>query len=232
MKKKYFTLGFILLLVLITSCQPEDPEPNPPAPLTNSTVTDIDGNVYSTQIIGTQEWMVENLRTSKYCNGDSIPNVINDIQWENLTTGAWSHYNNDSLNENPYGKLYNWFAVVDARNICPCGWHVPSDEEWTELTDYLGSDAISGGKMKSTDTLYWQSPNMDATNESGFSGLPGGTRSSNGYFGSIGTGGYWWSSTEYLPSVGWRRSLGYNGGNTMTGGHAKGNGLSVRCLKD
>ncbi len=142
---------------------------------TTNSVTDIDGNIYETVQIGSQIWMKENLRTTKYANGDVIPNVTDGNQWSNLTTGAWSCYSNNNQIQNLFGNLYNWFAVADQRNICPTGWHVPSDVEWITLTDYLGGESVAGGKMKST-AIYWQSPNQDATNESGFSGLPGGFR--------------------------------------------------------
>ena len=190
------------------------------------------GYTYTSIVLGNgQEWMAENLRTTTYANGDPIPNVTDGNQWQNLTTGAWSHYNNDSQYENPYGKLYNWYAVDDSRNVCPTGWHVPSDAEWTVLTDYLGADSI-GGKMKSTGTQYWQSPNMLATNESGFSGLPGGLRSSMGGFGSVGGWGFWWSSTEYSAGSAWDRALYSGSGDVARDPDDKGIGFSVRCLRD
>lgn len=201
-------------------------------PSSAGTVTDQDGNEYATIQIGTQVWMAENLRTTKYCNGDPIPNVTDNTQWSNLTTGAWSHNNNDSQYENPYGKLYNWYAVDDSRNICPCEYHVPTDAEWTILTDYLGGESVAGGKMKSYGTQYWLSPNTDATNESGFSGLPGGGRFTNGTFFTIGTNGYWWSSTEYDPTSAWSHILLYNSGNRFRTNYYKENGVSVRCLRD
>jgi len=209
--------------------------------LTYGSMTDQDGNTYATIVIGTQEWMAENLRTTSYANGDPIPNITNNTQWSNLTTGAWSHYNNDSQYENPYGKLYNWYTVVDTRNVCPTGWHVPSDAEWTVLSDYLGGENVAGGKMKSTgtqdwfdskDSPYWQYPNTDATNESGFSGLPGGFRYYLGSFYFIGGSGYWWSSTEYDTYSAWYRYLYYFNGDVGRDYGTKGSGFSVRCLRD
>jgi len=192
-----------------------------------------DGYTYSSIVLGNgQEWMAENLRTTFYANGDPIPNVTDANQWQNLTTGAWAHYNNDSQYENPYGKLYNWYAVDDSRNVCPTGWHVPSDAEWTVLSDYLGGEAVAGGKMKSTGTAYWFTPNTDATNESGFSGLPGGDRSSNGTFNAGGGTGLWWSSTEGDTVNAWSRVLGYNDGAVYRDGLNKADGFSVRCLRD
>jgi uncharacterized protein (TIGR02145 family) len=191
------------------------------------------GYTYSTIILGNgQEWMAENLRTTSYANGDPIPNVSNGTQWQNLTTGAWVHYNNDSQYENPYGKLYNWYTVSDARNICPAGWHVPTDVEWTFLSDYLGGEIVAGSKMKSTGTQYWQSPNTDATNESGFSGLPGGGRRVSGAFDWISNNGIWWSSTEYNTDYAWLRDLGYSGGGVGRYDDDKTYGYSVRCLKN
>ena len=192
-----------------------------------------DGYTYPSIVLGNgQEWMAENLRTTTYANGDPIPNITDDTQWENLTTGAWSHYNNDSQYENPYGKLYNWYTVADPRNVCPTGWHVPTDAEWTTLTDYLGGESVAGGKMKSTGTQYWESPNTDATNESGFSGLPGGLRNLSGTFYGIGGNGYWWSSTENGTDNAWDYNLTYYSGSVYRNGNYKENGFSVRCLRD
>jgi uncharacterized protein (TIGR02145 family) len=159
-------------------------------------MTDQEGNVYKTIVIGTQEWMAENLKTSIYRNGEAI-----DITGTSFTTGAWS-LNNDSQYDCPYGKLYNWYAVVDSRNVCPTGWNVPTDEEWTTLTDYLGGQSdenynfFAGGKMKSTGFQYWLNPNTEANNESGFSGLPAGIRIFDGTFSSFGNNGFWWSTSE------------------------------------
>ena len=195
-------------------------------------VTDIDGNTYQTIIINGQEWMAENLRTTKYANGDPIPNLTDDTQWSNLATGAWAHYNNDSQYENPYGKLYNWYTVADPRNVCPTGWHVPTDSEYTLLTDYLGGEPVAGGKMKRTGTQYWISPNTDATNESSFSGLPCGGRNSNGSFNGIGVNGYWWSSTENGTISAWFRYLDYSFGSVSRDTNGKRNGFSVRCINN
>lgn len=192
------------------------------------------GYTYTSIVLGNgQEWMAENLRTTTYANGDLIPNVTAGTQWSNLTTGAWAHYNNDNQYENPYGKLYNWYTVADPRNVCPTGWHVPTDAEYTLLTDYLGGETVAGGKMKSTGTQYWSSPNTDyATNESGFSGLPGGNRGTNGSFASVGYLGGWWSSTEYDTGRAWNRYLTYDNGYVNRGYTNKERGFSVRCLRD
>lgn len=191
-----------------------------------------DGYTYTSIVLGNgQEWMAENLRSTSYANGDPIPNITEATQWSNLSTGAWAHNNNDNQYENPYGKLYNWYTVADSRNVCPTGWHVPSDAEWTVLIDYLGG-LVAGGKMKSTGTQYWVSPNTNATNESGFSGFPGRYRSNNGQFYSIGYRGIWWSSTENDTISAWDRSLFYDVGGVGRESFSKGNGNSVRCLRD
>jgi uncharacterized protein (TIGR02145 family) len=200
--------------------------------LTYGTMSDNDGNTYKTILIGTQTWMAENLKTSKYRNGDPIPTNLTDAAWSVATTGAYAIYNNDAANNTTYGKLYNWYAVVDSRNLCPTGWHVPSDGEWTILEDFLlGGSSVAGGKLKSTSSL-WNTPNTGATNESGFSGLPGGGRDNGGgtYY-RIGSYGYWWSSTG--PSAdAWLRSLNYNNGDSRRFDTNKQFGFSVRCLKD
>jgi uncharacterized protein (TIGR02145 family) len=207
--------------------------------LTYGTVVDQEGNSYKTIVIGSQEWMAENLKTSTYSNGDQIHNVIDQNEWSNVTTGAWVHYNNDSQYECPYGKLYNWYAAADPRNICPTGWHVPSDAEWSSLINYLDPNAdggnnpnTAGGKMKSNGAQYWQSPNTDATNESGFSGLPGGIRKDSGLFYNIGDFGYFWSSTEFDTDAAWYLEMDYNIGDTYRVTRHKGDGFSIRCLRD
>jgi uncharacterized protein (TIGR02145 family) len=203
-----------------------------------SGVTDIDGNNYSTIIINGAEWMAENLRTTKYANGDSIPNVIDNSQWFSLTSGAWVHYNNDNQYEYPYGKLYNWYTVADSRNVCPTGWHVPSDTEWITLINYLDPNAnggdnfnTAGGKMKSAGTQYWLSPNTDATNESGFSGQPGGARNGGGTFEFMGYNGLWWSNLETQVGQAWYRLIENDKGSVTGDDDNKKNGFSVRCVK-
>lgn len=192
-------------------------------------VTDVDGNTYQSVIIGTQEWMSENLKTSKYSNGNNIFNETDQTTWLNLTSGAWVYYNNDSQFDIPFGKLYNWHAVSDTRNICPNGWHVPSDLEWMTLVNYLGGENVAGTKMKSVGTQFWQSPNT-GTNESGFTGLPGGNRS--GSFLSEGLWGYWWSSTEFNSGGAWLYSLNYNFPQAIRNNPGKVFGYSVRCIND
>jgi uncharacterized protein (TIGR02145 family) len=184
-----------------------------------------------TVTIGTQVWMQKNLNVARYRNGEIIPQIKDSSEWtNNLTTGAWCWYNNDSATyAATYGRLYNWYAVTNARGLCPLGWHVPTDDEWTILTNYLGGESVAGGKMKTT--TGWASPNTGATNSSGFSGLPGGLRWPR--FFSFLDGGYWWSSTSYPQSVrAWFRRLNYNNANVTKNYEVKPSGFSVRCIKD
>jgi uncharacterized protein (TIGR02145 family) len=200
-----------------------------------------DGYTYASVVLGNgQEWMAENLRTTEYANGDPIPNVSENLQWLSLTSAAWAHYDDSSNYDTPFGKLYNWYAVGDSRNVCPSGWHVPSDEEWGDFINYLDPAAeggsnwenIAGVKMKSLEQQYWwQSANV-ATNESGFSGLPGGIRLYNGTFGGFGQDGYWWSSTESSATSSWARVLEHNYDHAIRGSADFDRGLSIRCLKD
>jgi uncharacterized protein (TIGR02145 family) len=196
----------------------------------SSPVTDIDGNVYGTVVIGTQTWMAENLKTTRYRDGSSIPYVLDNNTWSGLSGGAWCYFNHDNSNNALYGKLYNWYAVDDARNLCPAGWHVPTDAEWTTMDNFLGGVSVAGGKMKAVSGL-WSNPNLGATNESGFSGLPGGSRASNGIFFNIGRYGNWWSSSE-ISVAAFSRGLSYDNADSGRSSNYNSNGFSVRCLKD
>jgi len=193
---------------------------------------DIDSNIYPTVKIGDQWWMAENLKVTRYRNGDDIPIVTDDTEWKNLTTGAYCNYNNNSDNADIYGRLYNWYAVNDSRNIAPLGWHVPSDEEWQTLIDYLGGESVAGGKLKETGTTHWNSPNVGATNESGFAALPGGYRSSDGNFGSLGIYAFFWSSTESSSNGAWDRILYYYNANVYRNNYDKQCGFSLRLVRD
>ncbi len=195
---------------------------------------DTDGNHYPVVTIGTQTWMAGNLQTTKYSNGDPIPNVTDSADWKNLTMGAYCWYNNDEATYgSTYGALYNWYAVNNTKNLCPTGWHVPTVAEWETFTDFLGGDSIAGGPLKETGTAHWNSPNTGATNSSGFTALPGGGRnSSNGNFYNIGYGGYWWSSTAYSTTTAWLWLLNYSYSNVNRGSSNKNSGFSVRCLRD
>jgi len=213
---------------MLQSCSSSDSDNN-----TNTTsVTDADGNVYQKVTICDQTWTQSNLNVSKYRNGDVIPQVTDPTEWANLTTGAWCYYNNDSANGAIYGKLYNWYAVNDPRGLAPAGWHIPTDAEWTQLTDCLGGISVAGGKMKATGTSLWQSPNAAATNESGFTGLPGGYRDIGGQYDDIGNGGFWWISSESGTTNAFLRILYYTWGEASSDTVDKTSGFSVRCLED
>jgi len=214
-------------LLLINSCEKDDGVNNH-----SNTVSDIDGNVYHFDTIGTQIWMIENLKTSRYNDGTPIPVVPDNLYWSRLTTGAYSDYDNTPDSSKIYGKLYNWYAVNDARKLAPAGWHVPSDSEWALLLTYLGGESVAGGKLKETGTAHWNSPNVSATNESGFTALPGGRRDFNGTFYYIRQNGYFWSSTELNTPSAYYRFMFYNGSNVAWLAYYKTLGLSVRCVKD
>ena len=208
-----------------------------------TTVTDIDGNVYQTVTIGTQEWMAENLRVTHYRNGDPIPHVTDGGTWRGLSSGAYCNYDNDGGNVSTYGRLYNWYAVDDSRNIAPEGWHVPTDEEWKQLEMYLGmsqseADDIGyrgtyeGGKLKESGTTHWADPNTGATNESGFTALPGGYRGYDGYFHHMGYHAYFWSSTERDSGNACGRGLYYGNAQVSRNYGDKRLGFSVRCVRE
>ena len=203
---------------------------------TNSTIPSI--------TIGTQVWTTKNLDVAAYSDGTVIPQVTDPQQWASLTTGAWCYYNNYASTGVTYGKLYNWYAVVGIWNeasktdvtqrkkLPPTGYHIPSDAEWTTLITYLGGEIVAGDKMKATGTSLWVSPNQGATNSSGFTGLPGGCRDGNGTFNNIGYYGFWWSSTEDGTTSAWHRYLYYSSGGADGVSYNKGDGFSVRCLRD
>ncbi len=212
---------------------------------TSGIVSDIEGNEYLTVAIGNQCWMAENLLSATYNNGDEIPNVLPNSEWQELSTGAWSFYNHDGGNEVPFGKLYNWYAVDDNRNVCPSGWHVPSDEEWKILEVTLGMSPEEanemfwrgglegvGSKLKSVGTEHWSIPNADATNESGFTALPGGFRVDSGSFDQIFSNGHFWTSTESSESHAWRRNLSTVSEGVERLTNNKKSGRAVRCVKD
>lgn len=194
---------------------------------------DITVDNYPSVIIGNQEWMTENLNTDVFRNGDPIPKAQSEAEWREAGASgkpAWCYYNNDPGNGILYGKLYNWYAVNDPRGLAPEGWHLPSDEEWTKLTDYLGGQFQAGGKLKSTS--LWENPNEGATNESGFSGLPGGYCGSDGYFSLVGCVGYWWSSSEDNTDAARTRNLDCLAEDVSRHINLKSDGYSVRCLRD
>ncbi|MFZ4454969.1 MAG: fibrobacter succinogenes major paralogous domain-containing protein [Bacteroidales bacterium] len=209
----------------------------PPPPPTN-TVTDIDGNVYHTIAIGTQTWMVENLKTTKYRNGSSIPNVTSSASWISLTTGAYCNYNNDATNAVLYGRLYNWYAASDSRNVAPVGWHVPTIAEFTTLANFLGGEGMAGISLKEAGTSHWGT-NSGATNKSGFTALPGGGRGGlTGNFGGIGVpvgngySGNWWSTTQQTSANGQLMFIYDFQGMIHLSYWPMKDGYSIRCIKD
>ncbi len=207
------------------------------------TVTDIDGNVYQTIKIDDQWWMAENLKVTHYRNGDPIPIVTETSEWGNLSTGAYCEHNNDPFVVDTYGRLYNWFAVNDTRGIAPEGWHVPTDNDWKQLEMYLGmsqSEADGylfhgtdeGDKLKETGTAHWLPPNSGATDEVGFTALPGAERGRDGAFSALGTNAYFWASDETNTTEAWSRHLFYTRSDIYRYDYVKVNGFSVRCVKD
>jgi len=208
--------------MFLISCEKEE----------DNTVKDIDGNIYHKVTIGTQVWMVENLKTTKYNDGTDIPNVTGNEEWDTLTTEAYCWYNNDqSTYKATYGALYNWHAVNTGK-LCPTGWHVPTSDEWLTLISFLGGEDVAGCKLKETDTTHWQSPNIEATNQSGFTALPGGYRF-DGVFDFLRHMGYWWSSSELEDGDAakyWCMNRYYCDIEELI--DYENNGFSVRCIKD
>ena len=179
--------------------------------------------------IGTQTWTSKNLNVGTYRNGDKIPQVQDKNAWAKLKTGAWCYYENKTANGKIFGKLYNWYAVNDPRGLAPKGYHIPTHEEWTILSDYLGEESEAGTKMKSI--TGWKN-NGNGTNTSGFSGQPGGGRDANGDFDDIGASGLWWSASEFGTDGAWPRGLNGSNGNLDGDGFDNRSGMSVRCIID
>lgn len=221
------------LLALVVGCN-KDESVDPVTPDINS-LTDIDGNVYHIVKIGNQYWTVENLKVTKYRNGDPIPNITDSAQWLAQTAGAYCNYDNNASNAAVYGRLYNWFTVMDPRKVAPPGWHVPTDNEWTTLAIALGGELTAGGKMKEAGLTHWITPNSGADNSSGFTALPAGYRADG--FALLGYGTTWWSTTEADSVSAWAPWIMYNsarlGRTSQLGtGAGKVGGLSVRLVKD
>lgn len=218
-------------ILFIVSCGNDTPEPK--EFVCGDTITDIDGNVYNTVSIGGQCWMKENLKTTKYRNGESIGTTSTatlDISSETTPKYQWAYEGNES-NVATYGRLYTWFAITDSRNVCPDGWHIPTDAEWTALTDTLGGISVAGGKLKST--TNWTTPNTGATNASGFSAFANGWRSNAGIFEDKDLFGHWWSATENTANAPFLRVLYYDfDGVTRASYFGSKDAISVRCVKD
>lgn len=214
-----------LLMLNISACNKDDAEPEAP----ESTTKDIDGNVYTSVKIGTQEWMVQNLKVTKYRNGDAIPMIgpTND-SWGTLTSGA---YSNDFEETNVNGRLYNWYAVNDSRKLAPKGWHIPTNAEWTTLIDFLGGDSVAGSKLKEKGTAHWCAPNIDATNESGFTALPGDWRLDIGFATGCGDESLWSADEEDVTKA--HNLFIFDGsGEVSRVTNDKYVGWGVRCIKD
>lgn len=231
MKTKLITTTSLIIicasfLVLAVSCKKE----NEYDPLT--TVTDIDGNVYHAVPIGTQVWLMENLQVTTLNDGTVITLISDPVTWSNLTSSGLCWYDNNNSNKSTYGGLYNWY-VVNTGKLCPAGWHVPTQTEWMILVDLFGGIDRAGGKLKEMSTYQWLSPNIDATNESRFTALPGGARvGSNGFFMEIGTGAHFWSNTYFNEADALYFGLANTTGIVYSTNADKRNAFSVRCLKD
>jgi uncharacterized protein (TIGR02145 family) len=234
MKKRYgiliYQMLFLWILILAYGCKKNDDDDDYRKE-TNIT-KDIDGNYYLIATIGSQTWMVENLKTTLYRNGDPIQNDTNNADWKNDTLGAFCDYNNDTELGRVYGHLYNWYAVNDSRKLAPDGWHIPDDEEWTTLITYLGGTGVAGRKMKAPGTFMWEYQNDDPNYASAFNALPGGVRRPNGIFTQQGTAGEWWSATEYNDLTANNIALIYSQSYVYWWTDEKNWGYSVRCLRD
>lgn len=215
MKKSLFVLSFIINGFMYVVAQ-----------TSGAGVMDVDGNNYKTVILGKQEWMMDNLKVTKYRNGNPIPHIQDSTVWNAWNNGAFVFYKNDTK----HGVLYNWMAVTEQRGICPTGWHVPTNVEWDTLAKFLGGNEVAGGKMKAR--LHWETPNEAATNESSFHALPKGMYGINGSFNNVGKNAYWWSASENDKNSAWGREVGFNESGLYAGHGDKRDGLSVRCLKD
>lgn len=219
----------VLLLILATGCKKEKDDP---------VIKDGDGNVYSTITIGTQIWLTENLKTTKLTDGTVIPHIEDNTFWANTNSPDYCWYNNEINNKNTYGALYNWHAVSTGK-LCPSGWHVPSVSELNDLVDFLGGESVAGGKLKTTGTIeggdgLWYQQNVDATNTTEFSAVPGGLRNNNGLFFDLGFGGVWWTSTQNPPDLAYYYFINnFNAEFSISiTGTFKRAGFSVRCIKD
>lgn len=201
--------------------------------INDSTVMDIDGNIYTAITIGSQVWMAENLQTTRFANGETVTKLSINSQWSNSSVPAYCYYTNSVANSSVYGALYNWQVVSDSRKIAPTGWHIPSKEEWETLFEFLGGINVAAGKLKETGTVHWANPNSGATNEVGFSALPGGYRQSNGSFIGLGNIGSWWSADQSSGTEAWAVGM-FNDAIYIDLGnyYDKKIGFSLRCIKD
>lgn len=222
-------MGMCLIFTQFTSCVEDETEE------ITETVQDYDGNIYHIVKIGSQEWLVENLKVTHYKNGEVIQNVTSNATWESLAEskkGAYCNYDNNASNGNTYGRLYNFYAVKDSRGIAPAGWHVATDAEWTMLTSFLGGEGSAGGKLKEKGLAHWQTPNSDAKNSVGFTALPGGFRWFSGEFDDINLAGVWWTATDVSLVDAYTRYMNYQAEDCMRDLNNLRHGASVRCVRD
>lgn len=220
----YSILAFVMVVAFATSCNKNDEQ-------TPEIITDINGNIYHSVTIGTQIWMVENLKVTKFNDGTPLSLISDSAEWASLSTPGYCWYdNNESAYKDSYGALYNGYATKTGK-LAPTGWHIATDAEWTILTTYLGGENIAGGKLKEKGTIHWAEPNTEATNETGFSALPGGYRYPMGQFVGGGFIGYWWSSSDYYTGSIYKFM---SNSDKLVGSNNTNNefGYSVRCIKN
>ena len=201
---------------------------------TVSEIFDIDSNAYRTIRIGDQVWMVDNLRVSKFRGGAMISEITDNGIWSGLNfteSPAWCWHNNDDTKNLPYGKLYNWYAT-QGDSLCPSRWSIPTEDDWMTLINYLSDSTTAGGKIKEAGTAHWLNPNFEASNESGFTALPGSNRSDTGSFGTLGLVGFYWSSQEDAANTAWSWFFFYDQATSNRDIFDKRYGFSVRCIKD
>lgn len=224
-------IAYLMLFVISTySCKTNS------STVISNTVRDVDGNVYDIVTIGKQRWLKQNLRASHYRDGSLISEIEDSSRWANIFNAnsklpAWCYYNGESENNLPYGKLYNWWAIADSRQLCPMGWHIFSDSELSQLSDYLGGDSISGEHLKA-DTLWWDHKHFSADNSSAFTGLPAGGRDPNGTYFNINYNGYFWTATQSNNTDAENCYLTYLYPYILYNKTNKSYGFSVRCIED
>ncbi|MBN2481134.1 MAG: fibrobacter succinogenes major paralogous domain-containing protein [Bacteroidales bacterium] len=231
----------VFLIPVLFSCELEkpsldtfiaDPDIIFNSDLSYGSINDTDGNIYKTIKIGDQTWLAENLRTTKYNDGTSIPHVKNNVSWISSNVPAYCWYDNNMRNKNIYGALYNWYTI-NTEKLCPCDWHVPTDAEWTILVNYISGLSGDEDKLKEIGTLHWNAAGSEVTNQIGFTALPAGYRNwENGHFMGEGGLGFWWTSSQHSESVSWAREIENRYSGVFKGIMNNNNGLSVRCIKD
>ena len=221
-------VGLLVCVALLSNCGSDDDDGTG---LNLEHLTDVEGNVYVAVPIGSQVWMAENLNVTKYNDGTDIPYVTDEHNVGSLTTGAYSYYAKDPGNADLYGALYNWHAIGSGK-LCPKGWHVPSDAEWSILINFLGGEDVAGGPLKEITTAHWSSPNAGATNDSGFSAVPAGYLYDNSTYHSVGNVTHWWTSTQKDANSAWDRYVTYKDAKALKGEYSKQVFYSCRCVKN